>query len=150
MITLVPSELSHVRELSRTMRQNDKKEAQALGLIPHHALFYAYKHACFRRTALVDGRVAAMWGVVGTPLGLVGQPYLITGTECDKVSPVAFARIYINELQAMARIFPILENYVDAEYTGAVGMLELAGFTLSEEFVFHDHRFYKFTMKTGI
>jgi len=132
------------------MRENDKKEARALGLIPHHALFYAYKHACFRRTALVDGRVAAMWGVVGTPLGLVGQPYLITGTECDGVSPIAFAKVYLKELQAMARIFPILENYVDAEYTGAVGMLELAGFNLTEETTFHGHRFYKFTMKTGI
>lgn len=130
------------------MRENDKKEARALGLIPHHALFYAYKHACFRRTALVDGKVAAMWGVVGTPLGLVGQPYLITGTECDKVSPLAFARIYINELGAMARIFPILENYVDNDYHEAIGMLEIAGFDVSKPVLYNNHLFRKFTLRS--
>lgn len=81
----------------------------------------------------MDGNVAAMWGLGGTIVGQVGQPYLITGVECEKVSPFAFARVYKQEVELMKTMFPTLENYVDSRYKGAVRMLKIAGFQLSEE-----------------
>lgn len=146
MIEVVPSTLAHARELARSIRPADQKEAEALGMAPHRALFYAFRHSVLRRTALVDGSVAAMWGVGGTPLGILGMPYLITGTVCDKVHPVIFAKIYIKELKGMKSLFPVLENYVHSDYTGAVSMLRIAGFELSDPIDINGASFRKFSM----
>jgi hypothetical protein len=86
-----------------------------------------------------------MWGLYGTPLGMVGIPYLITGTACDSVNPVKFAKIYIKELKEMKSLFPVLENYVHAEHNKAVSMLELARFKLSEPVIINNEVFYRFT-----
>jgi hypothetical protein len=84
------------------------------------------------RTGLVNGRVGAMWGVVGMALGQLGQPWLLTGPACRLISPLLFARIYRQEALAMLDFFPRLENYVDASYGAAVRMLRLAGFWVDE------------------
>ena len=93
------SELKDVRELSKRMREQDKQEAIALGYQPHKALYYSFKHGLYRITALIDGEVAAMWGVGGSPMGLVGQPYLITSNLIYKLSSVReFINIYKQDI----------------------------------------------------
>jgi len=89
-----------------------------------------------------------MWGVCGTPLGVAGQPYLITGTVVNQISPVKFARIYIKEVESMRNLFPVLENYVHADYIGAVKMLQLAGFELSDKLSINGSDFYRFSMRS--
>lgn len=148
MITVLPSELWHVHELAEDMRQRDQEEAKGIGMDPKDALLYTFKHGLMRRTAFVGDTVAAMWGLGGTPLGVVGQPYLVTGRACDTVSPIRFAKIYIKELNSMKSLFPVLENYVHSDYEGAVRMLELAGFDLSEDIPINGTRFKRFTMIT--
>lgn len=145
-IEIVPSTVQHVRELSENIRIKDRREAEALGLKPNRALFYSYKHALVRHTLLIDDRVAAMWGLCGTPLGTVGQPYFVTGVDVEKLSPIRFARLYIRELNSLKNIFPVLENYVHSDYKGAVRMLRLAGFTLSEPVLINDNLFQRFTL----
>lgn len=145
-VQIVNSVPVHTRQLTKTLRDNDKLEAIRAGLDVNKAVWDSYHPALYRKTALIDGRVAAMWGVRGTPLGITGVPYLITGTEVQKVSPLRFAKIYIQEVQHMKKLFPVLENYVDAGYTGAVRMLLLAGFTLKGPVLLNDHLFFKFTM----
>lgn len=145
-IQIVNSTLNHVKELSESIRQKDQEEAIALGLKPHRALFFSYKHAVLRRSCLVDGKVAAMWGVCGTPLGMRGQPYLITGEVSNTVSPIRFAKIYLKEVENMKSLFPVLENYVHSSYEGAVGMLRLAGFKLDEPIDIKGSKFQRFSM----
>lgn len=147
-VDIIPSTSAHVRELSLSLREKDKQEARAAGLIPHKALFYSYKNAFLRRTCLIDGRVAAMFGVVGSPLGIVGQPYLVTGSLVETLSPLVFSRMYIKEVRVMKKYFSLLENYVDADYGEAVRLLKIAGFTLSDVIhTNHGFRFRKFSMK---
>lgn len=147
-IEIVDSTPKHTRELGKTLREEDKKEAERLGLDPAKAVFYAYRQASYRKTALIDNKVAAVWGVAGTPLGFTGRPYLITGTEVDKISPIKFARIYLEEVKKMRKLFPILENYVDASYLGAVRMLRIAGFKFNRTLSLGENKFYIFTMES--
>lgn len=148
-LEIIPSTVCHVRELSKTIRPRDRQEAEALGFKANKMLFYSYRQALVRNTLLIDGKVAAMWGIVGQALGNIGQPYFVTGTEVEKLSPVRFARLYIKELQRMKHLFPVLENYVDGAYKGAVRMLEIAGFTLSDKILLNGHPFHRFTMVTS-
>jgi hypothetical protein len=131
-IEIIPAVADHVRALGISMRAADQAEIRGFGLVPHRTLWVSYRHSLMRRTALVDGEVAAMWGVTGAPLGRAGRPWLLTGPACDRVSPIRFARIYRDEAVSMLGLFPALENIVDSSYYGAVRMLCLAGFTVHD------------------
>lgn len=148
-ISLVTTTLDHIQELSKTLRDQDKQECLRLGFEPEKALYYSFKHAVIKRTGLINGKVAAIWGVTGTPLGITGQPYLVTSNEILKISPFKFARFYRKEVQAFNIIFPILENYVDASYIGAIRMLKVAGFKINttDPFITETGKFFKFTLK---
>lgn len=122
----------HVGELGQKLRDGDYKEGEALGYKPSNLLFYSYRQGLMRRTAFVDGKIAAMWGVAGIPMGLVGRPYLVTSPACEEISPIRFAAIYRKEVMEMGKLFPLLENYVDSSYKKAVRMLELAGFKIDQ------------------
>lgn len=117
-----------------------------MGLNPDTALYHTYRNALYRKTALLNGEVAAMWGVCGTPLSISGVPYLLTSPLVETVSPIVFSRLYIKEVQEMKKLFPVLENYVDAEYTCAVKMLLLAGFKLEGPITLNNSLFYKFSI----
>jgi len=106
------------------------------------------KHSVYRKTATIEGLIAAMWGIGGDLFGLIGRPYLITSNEVYKISPLQFSKIYRKEVESMKNFFPQLENYVDASYEGAVRMLKIAGFELEGPIDFGPHKrpFYKFSM----
>lgn len=131
-VEIVPSEAPHVAMLAAAMREADAREVTILGLDPRKMLWNSYRRGVIRKTAFVDGQIAAMWGCAGSLLGHTGQPYLATGNAVNLISPIAFARIYRREVAEMKKMFPVLENYVDATYNGAVRMLELAGFRIGD------------------
>lgn len=145
MILIVPSTIEHVHELQKDLRDGEKKEIQAFGTTPEEGLAYSFRVGDFKKTALVDGKVAAMWGLQGSLLGQVGHPYFLTGHQALKVSPLRFTKIYLSQLNEMKKRYPVLENYVDVDYQGAVRLLRIAGFDL-ELFHFNGHDFYKFSM----
>lgn len=142
-VEIVTSLSLHALELSKTLREKDKREVLGLGVTPRKALFYSYRHAILRRTALIDDEVAAMWGVAGTPLGMTGTPYLLTSPLVERITPREFVRIYREQLKDMKNLFPILENYVDASYTEAVRLLLLSGFEIKESKIMNDMKFHK-------
>jgi hypothetical protein len=136
-IKIVPAELPHLRAMEADMRDADRLEVTGLGVSVRKALWRAYRNSPVCKTAFVDGTVAAMWGVcVGmrggvSLLGATGIPWLHTTAAVEKV-PVSFARIGKAELAAMLALYPRLENFVAAEYVGAIRFLTLLGFTIDE------------------
>lgn len=130
MIEVVQATPAHVRSLCRTLREGDRKEITCAGLRPFRVILHSYRQSVIRKTALIDGEVAAMWGCAGTLLCDKGEPWLITGQAAVKLHPVKFAALYRKEVQAMLRIFPRLVNKVDADYNQAIRLLEIAGFKL--------------------
>lgn len=147
-VYIIPSNTRHVQMLSECIRDKDRREALSLGVEPEKALFYSYRRSVYRYTAFVDYKIAAMWGVFGTPVGNTGKPYLVTSDQVYKISPWKFARIYKRELDSMSRLFPVLENVVDANYPEAVRLLRLTGFELSEPFPLGTGMYQKFTLKS--
>lgn len=147
-INIVPATSAHIRELSNTLRDADRREMEAFGFPSCKALWRSYKGSFLRKTALVDGEVAAIWGVGGVPMGLEGNPWLMTSVACERVSPLRFARIYQQQVQEMLRIFPRLVNWVDSEYDKAMRLLDIIGFTLHapEPLGKYGHKYCKFEM----
>lgn len=131
-VNIVPTIGAHIAALKSNLRPEDAAEVLQFGVTINKALWYSYRMAAIRKTALIDGEVAACWGCNGGLLGNKAVPWLMTTPLVHKVSPLKFTRIYINEVNEMLKIFPILSNYVDAKYSSAIRMLENAGFILFE------------------
>lgn len=131
-IEIVPTTIAHIRELGDTIREGDRREIESYGFSHHKGLWRSFKGGLNNKTALIDGRVAACWGCGGVYMGDKGQPWLLTSYEVYKISPLKFARIYQREVKNMLKLFPRLENYVDAQYDAAVRLLDIVGFTLEE------------------
>jgi len=147
MINIVPTTVEHVAYIIETLRPEDRKEIEAIGLDVDKALFYTHRNAIWSRTGLVNDKPAAIWGVAGELLSSVGVPFLTTGIEVENISPLKFSRIYKKEVEDMKKLFSSLENYVESSYTGAVRMLKIAGFSLDEPIKVGSGNYQKFHMK---
>lgn len=151
-VDIKDSILDDVHELAKDIRSKDRQEAINLGLDPAEGLYYAYTHSIYRKTAFVNNDIAAMWGIGGDLFGDLGRPYLITGPAVEIISPFQFSKIYKKEVQSMRTFFPLLENYVDASYEGAIRMLKIAGFELTGPLDLgpQNKPFYKFYMRGNV
>lgn len=132
MIEVIPATESHARALIRTLRAPDRAEIMAAGLRPGRAVMDSLRGSVWSKAALIDGDVAALWGVGGSLLGGVGRPWFLTGAAFERVPALRFVRIYRAQVVSMLETFATLENFVDAAYTSAVRMLILAGFRLDD------------------
>lgn len=131
-IAIVEATLEHVQTIGQNMNYEDRREIEAAGISAHRALWRGWKNSLMRYAAIVDGQCAAVWGVEGSMMGSVGIPWLVTSAKAREVSPHIFAQIYRHEVRKMLEMYPVLVNYVDARYDGAVRMLKVAGFCIDE------------------
>lgn len=145
MLEIKHSVLDDVEKLSIDMRDKDRKEAEALGMNAKKALYLTFKYGILRKSAFLNGKIVAMWGICGTPLSLVGRPYLVTSNVVSEMSPLKFTRLYAKEIKVMNSLFPVLENYVDANYDEAVRLLKIIGFKLTPQKI-NGNDFYKYQM----
>ena len=126
---IVPSDIGDVYRIAARMRDGDRLEATSLGADPTALLRTSYRHAILRRTAFVDGEIAAIWGLGGVLLSDEGTPWLVTTPAVERV-PVTFVRTAREQVAEMLSLRSYLSNVVQASYTGACRLLEILGFTL--------------------
>lgn len=131
-IIITEATLSHVQELAKTMNIEHVLEYEGIGLKAHRSLWRSWKKSMLRKTAIIDGEVAACWGVCGSLLGVLGKPWLVTNSIARGINPHVYARLYRTEVREMLTLFPVLENWCDNSYIGAVKLLKLSGFQLDE------------------
>lgn len=131
-VDIMPSKSWHVGYLKGNLRVEDANEILRFGISVSRGLRISYRHSIIRKTAMIDGSVAAMWGCSGDMLGQSGQPWLLTTPEVHSISPLRFCRIYQEEVYKMLDVFPVLVNYVDAEYSNAIRLLDIIGFEIGE------------------
>lgn len=129
-IVIVPTLPEHIRELRETIRDGDRAEIESFGFSCAKGLWRSYKNGMFNQTALIEGKVVAVWGCGGSYLGETGQPWLMTSYEVYRISPLRFARIYQREVYKMLEMFPYLVNFVAADYPEAIRLLRIVGFEI--------------------
>lgn len=117
--------------LAENLRKEDAHEVNCLGEKPYKAIWRSYRKSFIRKTAFIDGKIAAMWGMTGTLISNVGHPWLLTADIVEEY-PLSFVKVYKKEVTKMLKIVPLLENIVDASYDKSVKMLKLAGFSIGE------------------
>jgi hypothetical protein len=126
------AEIADVYRLARNLRDGDRLECASYGVTPIVGLRKSFKNAVLRRTALINGEIAAMWGigVIGSALSDTGYPWLMTAPAIERL-PVSFLREAQREVGRMRRIHRRLTGHVAARYGMACRFLEVLGFALS-------------------
>lgn len=129
-ILIRPAVIADVYALAATLRDGDRNEILSVGKDPRAALRASFKYSLDPpKVAVVDGTLAAMWGMGGDLLSDTGHPWLLTAPPVERI-PVTFLRIARVEVAAMAAKRRRLMNYVFADYRGAVRLVEALGFTV--------------------
>lgn len=143
-VTIKDTTQKHLKHFKDKLRERDYKELLSLGIPVDESISLAVKLALFRKTAYVGCKIAAIWGVIGTPLSFNGSCYLLTTPECEKVSAFKFTKIYLEQVKQMNKLFPQLSALVDASYTDACRLIKLAGFEQKEEVEVNGNKFIRF------
>lgn len=131
MIEFVDMKLSHAYDLAPRLRAEDVEEVEALGFTPRQSLRKNFYESCVRKTIMVDGEVAACFGLRGTIVGETGHIWLLTSHLVEGVY-LALASAYRKQMREFLEIYPRLENYCLASYTKSLGLMKLSGFTVHD------------------
>lgn len=147
---IVLTERAHVAELGGNLRAADRSELESAGMTGQRALWRSWRAAYYSSTAIVDGEVAAIWGVGGSPMGRVGRPWLLTSPAAEGAKR-AFVRVGRTEVGKMLGIYPEMRGFVDSRYKGALRLLQTLGFDLSEPVPFGPFRapFCQYSIRRG-
>lgn len=130
-VHIVPSDIGDVYRLASHMREDDRLEAVGLGGNPTQLLRASYRSALLRKTAFVDGEIAAMWGLGGVALSDEGTPWLVTAPAVERI-PVFFVKQARQETEKMLALRATLRNVVLASYDRACRFLHVVGFSLGD------------------
>lgn len=129
MIEIVPTTFCHILRLRNSLREDDRREIECLGFTPLRGILESYRGGLINKTALVNGKVAAMWGLKETNKN-EGMPWFLTTKALEEAPPLFFVRTYKKEVEEMLEIFPRLVNHVLFDYVSSIRVLRLAGFTV--------------------
>jgi hypothetical protein len=97
---IVPSSIRHIRPMAKSMRREAAMALDGYGFNPRIGLRRAFLSSFRCRTALVDGKPVAMWGVAGTLLSDSAQVWLVLSPEAAKM-PRAVVREARGALEAI-------------------------------------------------
>lgn len=124
----------HLREMADAMQLDSAETAVKMGMTPLKALWSSYRQSIICKSAFINGKLAAIWGISGMMFGDTGRPWLVMTPETQK-HPMRVAFRYRQEIKKMLNMFPILEEYVPQTNEKSIRMLELMGFKVSKNTV---------------
>ncbi len=130
---VVPTELSHMEELSHTMRSADVRECWAAN---HYAPYDALKHSLYHttrpKTGLHNDKVICIWGVGKiTHLSKEGIPWMLTSNLVN-THYREFLRRGPELVSDMKKEAVILINTVDTRNKRSIRWLKWLGFTVHD------------------
>jgi hypothetical protein len=120
--------MAHVAQLA--LRPGDAREIAALGYSKSEALGRSIARSLWADAYLIDGEVAAILGLaLPSMTGRLASLWLVTGRPVGRHRKT-FLRLCRARLAEVRRQWPVLVDYVHADYAEAHRWLEWLGFTI--------------------
>jgi len=127
---LVDATVEHAIYVAENLRDMDRFELLACGVVPEEALVLSWEKSMTAWTWLVDGVPAAIGGVASASLmDTTGNIWLLT-TPLVEQYPIAFTKVSRIALARVKEMYPTVENFVSAEYESCLRWLEWLGFKI--------------------
>jgi hypothetical protein len=120
----------HAGMLALRMRPEDRAELINFGFCDvRRTLRRLMLLSTYCRSALIDGEMAAMWGVSGSFMGYSGKAWLFTGQSVEKL-PLAFFREARREVNEMLVGRSELVSQVLFSYERSIRFFRMLGFEI--------------------
>jgi len=127
MYEVVPASILHVRPLAKRMRAASAASVAGYGFNPREGLRRSFVNSHHCRTALVDGRPIAMWGLIG-PL-LAGETFAwVVLTEEAAEIPFSVVREARRALATAAESYETVRAAIFPDDAGAIRFATFMGF----------------------
>ncbi len=136
-IQFIPATAAHAEELALTIRPEDLAEVFASGFTDaQDALLKSIERSNFSFAAMVDGKVAALFGLARFPhVETAGVIWFVTGSLFLK-NVRHFMRVGHAVMAQMLAHTGLLMNHIDARYEKAVRWARWLGFEVKEPVAF--------------
>lgn len=138
-------EEKHIKQLSRTMREYDRREIAMLGKTPEFGLRYSVNNSSKVFCYCEDGKVLMMVGVCPA-MGDVGVIWMISTEETFSRKRMQFIRETKGVLEELSEGYSTLYNIIHQNNHKAIRWLKYLGFEFSNfnghpEFLLFTQRF---------
>lgn len=147
-LEIIQTTVEHLKSLDQNIRPKDRLEALRLGFEPIQALIQCHKYAIVRKTILIGGEVAAVYGVTGNLFSNRNTIYLATSNIVTQIPHITFVRIYIAELEELMKVFDRLDCFVDSQYSEAIKLIEFVGFKKEQTLELNGNEFYLYSLES--
>lgn len=101
---IVVASIRHIRPMSKRLRMAACITLERFGEDPRRGLHRAFIASNYCRTALIDGKPVAMWGVCGALMSNVASVWLVIAEDIVNL-PLTIVR------EARAELAHVMENY---------------------------------------
>lgn len=128
-VRVVEAMPEHIPIMATKLRETDLAALKAAGISAVQALELCYQRSVMRKTAFLDGEVAAMWGCRGVMLGGTGDAWLFASEGISRVPRLAL-RMAHREMAAFRSVFGRMTGYVFASDPRACRFIEKLGGTI--------------------
>lgn len=129
---IVPASIRHIRPMSKRLRTAACITLERFGEDPRRALHRAFIASNYCRTALIDGKPVAMWGVCGALMSNVASVWLVIAEDIVKL-PLVIVREARSELAHVMGNYHELVTTVLPDDAAAVRFALYLGFQGFEE-----------------
>ena len=147
-VEIKPTDPLHLREMADFMQSNSMEMASRLGISPLKALWHNYRKSLICRSVFIDGHLCAIFGLMGAVFCDTANPWICMTPEVEKY-PMRVAFAFKRELNKMANMFPILEDYIEESRDKEIKFMELMDFKVSKNSIkLNDMNFRKLERRT--
>ncbi len=129
---IVKASVRHVKPMALGMRAASWLAMQRYGGGARRAVFKAFTLSSYCRTALIDGKPVAMWGVVGSLLDERADVWLFLSRDIGRM-PLAIVREARAELGVATEQYSYLEATIVPEDEASIRFARFLGFEGREE-----------------
>lgn len=130
-ITIREATIEDAKYIGGHLREDDRREVEALGFTPECATVFSYSGSDEAYTGCVDGVPAMIFGIGAPSLADETSVWALGTPLCDRV-PLAMVRIGREAVKRFLEKNPVLTNWCDARYTKTIKWLKLLGFTIGD------------------
>lgn len=126
-IDVVEAKTWHCGRMARLMRHDHQSRLARCGLDPHRELRRNFEASSWVRTALMDGQIVAMAGIIGSDIASTGFLWLVLSQQAMR-HPVAMIRLFRRELDRVMSTRHELATLVGPDDPAAVRLAVFMGF----------------------
>ena len=127
---IVEARLHHCGQMARLMRREQREAIARAGYDPHHELRSRFDSSSVCRALLIDGRLAALGGIVGTLLSPHGSVWVVLAEWASRAHPLTLARIAARQLDRIMQTYTEVASVLVGEDEPAHRLAVSLGFSV--------------------